>query len=231
MEEKETLRFDAVTVEVRPPYETGLKDLSFVVREGDLVAVFVNRGHAHTPLADAAEGLVELTGGKIMFLGDEWEALSPDEFARRRGRVGRVFEEHGWVSNLDVDENIMLGERHHTVRPEEEIREEAEALAARFGMDGIPTGRSSGLRRADLRRVEWIRAFLGDPALVLLEHPLRNVPPDAADGLMDVVSDHRRKGTAVIWITSDQLIWPRIAEHAVLKLRQHGPQLVRAEGE
>ena len=94
-------------------------------------------------------------------------SLSADRAAARRGKIGRLFEDEGWISDLDVDENIVLAQRHHTQRTDHDVLEEALQLARMFGLPGLPRGRPGQMRRWDLRKAACIRAFLGQPTLTL----------------------------------------------------------------
>ena len=203
--------FKDVTIEAQPPYESGLNGLSLALEGGSLTMVRVTPGHGKIPLADAAEGLAEVAHGQVLFEGKDWRRMNPDQAAACRGRIGRVFEERGWISNLDMDENITLSQRHHTQRPEPEIAQEAEALIRKFGLSEMPKARPALLRRADLRRSEWTRAFVGQPRLVILEEPMRDVFPEFLAPLIEAVQEACGRGAAVLWITSDAQVWSAAA--------------------
>ncbi len=195
--------FENVTVDGPPAYETGVRDVSFQVDPGALVLVNIGEHYSHVPLADAAEGLVLPSLGRVHFLGRDWSQLSPAEAAACRGTIGRVFESHGWISNLDMDENITLPLYHHTKRPMEEVIRDAEQLARELGFAELPRLRPAKMKRADLRRAEWVRAFLGDPHLVILENPMADVYADALGLLTGAIEKVRQRGAAVLWITTD----------------------------
>jgi phospholipid/cholesterol/gamma-HCH transport system ATP-binding protein len=152
------------------------------------------------PLADLAAGLVAPDSGQVRFEGEDWQTLHPDEAAAARGRMGRIFEKRGWISNLDVDENITLAQRHHTTRPVAEIEAEALALARQFGFEDLPRVRPALLRTGELRRAAWTRALLGAPALLLLEHPLRDLPSAAGAPFVAAVQAACARGAAALWI-------------------------------
>lgn len=229
---KETiLTFESVTLETQPPYEVGLSAVSFSLGPGELAAVRAEAGQARIPLADAAEGLVQPDAGAVSFLGEDWTSLPPSRAADRRGRIGRVFERYGWISNLDVDENITLAQRHHTTRPLSDIEQEAERLVKMFGLPDLPRRRPALMKRSDLRRAEWARAFLGAPVLVILEEPTRDVYADAVPGLVRAVDEARSRGAAVLWITSDAQMWPKAAGGATVRFDFAGGRLVPRERE
>ena len=163
------LNFNEVTVESGAQYETGLWNGSFALNRGELLLVRIERENERLPLADAAEGLAPLTEGSVRFLGEDWQRMSADHAAAQRGKIGRLFEDEGWISDLDVDENIILAQCHHTSRTENDIVDEALKLAHFFGLPGLPRGRPASMRRWDLRKAACIRAFLGQPSFIILE--------------------------------------------------------------
>jgi len=124
---------------------------------------------------------------------------------QRRAQIGRVFDGHGWISNLNVNENVTLAQRHHTRRPDAEILAEAEALARAFGLNELPKIRPALVAPQDLRRAEWIRGFLGQPRLVLLERPMQGVPLEHLPRLLDAVQEACTRKTAVLWLTDPDL--------------------------
>jgi phospholipid/cholesterol/gamma-HCH transport system ATP-binding protein len=162
------------------------------------------------PLADAAQGMLPCDKGRILFRGREWSAMPPLEQARCRGLIGRIFDFQGWIFNLEILENILLACRIYPERAVPNVEAEALRLARRFGLDGIPPGRPALAGRRDLRRLEWVRAFLGKPELVILEHPEMDMVSGALDALFETAREAQRRGTALLWITHDREIQERV---------------------
>src|SRR4051794_15045733 len=206
------VKFGNVTVESSAQYETGLSNITFALNPGDLLLVRIERENERLPLADAAEGLAPPSQGTVTFLDEDWKSLSADDAAAQRGKIGRLFEDEGWISDLDVDENILLAQLHHTERTEADIIKEALEIARMFGLPGLPRGRPGKVRRWDLRKAACIRAFLGQPTFIILEQPVRGVYADFMSPLVNAVQSARARGAAVLWTATDPHIWnnPRI---------------------
>ena len=194
------LRFEDVSLAAQPPYALDLAEVSLELNAGELGLVLTGPATEGLPLADLASGLVAPDTGLVRFQDEDWQDRHPDTATAARGNIGRIFEKRGWISNLDVDENITLAQRHHTTRPAAELEAEALALAKQFGFDDLPRVRPALLRTGELRRAAWIRALLGTPLLVLLEHPLRDLPAHAAALLVAAVQSAAARGAAVLWI-------------------------------
>lgn len=219
------LKFQEVTVESAALYETGLSNSSFELNAGELLLLRLERENERLPIADAAEGLVPPVRGSVRFRGEDWQAMSADQAAAQRGKIGRLFEDEGWISDLDVDQNIMLSQQHHTARSEADIRDEALGLARAFGLPGLPRGRPGRLHRWDLRKAACVRTFLGQPALVILEQPVRGVYPDLMAPLVSVTRAACRRGAAVLWMVADPKIWNHAGIRATARARMFGSEL------
>jgi len=219
------LKFNEVSIESGSHYETGLWNSSFELNQGELLLVRIERENERLPLADATEGLVPPTQGSVMFLGQDWQRMSADLASAQRGRIGRLFEDEGWISDLEVDQNIMLSQRHHTARSEEDIMDEALKWARVFGLPGLPRGRAGSMRRWDLRKAACMRAFLGQPAFIILEQPVRGVYADLMAPLLNATNSARKRGAAVLWTITDPKIWNHSGIHATTRARMFGSEL------
>jgi len=226
------LRFEKTTIEANEDYDSSLWNITLDLAAGDLGLVLLEEEHVHLPLADAAQGLLAPTQGRVTFQGQDWQSIKADQAAALRGKVGRVFlSDESWVSNLDMDENILLAQRHHTRRSVEDIRQEAWNLAHMFGLPGLPMGRHSGYRRQDLQKAACIRAFLGGPRLIILENPERGVQADLLAPLINAVSAARKQGAAVLWLTLDRELWDNPDLRASCRGRMFGSQMQMLEEE
>jgi phospholipid/cholesterol/gamma-HCH transport system ATP-binding protein len=159
------------------------------------------------PFAELASGLLEPAAGSVRFTGADWRAAGAYEQGRMRGRIGRVYETPAFISNLNLDENITLSQRHHTRRDEHDIMAEAARLAGMAGLSELPRGRPHTVRANVLRKAGWVRAFLGKPDLVVLEKPEHGVDGDDLRRLQDLARLAREWGGAVLWITDREAAW------------------------
>ena len=225
------LAFNGVSTEPEPLFDSPLWDVTFTLSRGELLLLRLERGRFRLPLADLAAGVLEPGQGTIEFFGENWLRMSPDYSSTQRGKIGRVFEDHGWISNLAIDENITLAQRHHSNRSDSDIEEEATRLARMFGIPGLPHRPVAGMRREDLRRSELIRAFIGNPMLIILERPTRNIFPGIMPSLMNAIRAARDRGSAVIWTTSEDRVWSESGIHATLKCTMFGSRMNMIEGE
>lgn len=231
------LEFSDVTITAAVREHAGLSHVSMRFLPGTLTIIQLEPGNEQLPLADLATGLLDPAEGRVLFQGEAWNAMPPEQVLQRRAQIGRVFDGHGWISNLNVNENVTLAQRHHTKRPDTEIMTEAEALARAFGLNELPKIRPALVAPQDLRRAEWIRGFLGRPSLILLERPMQGVPPEYLPHLLDAVQKACARKATVVWLTDPDLpeSRERIARHPelppVTRYIARGLNLVKAEND
>jgi len=209
--------------------ETGLDEfriqpITLQLLPGEFALIETSEPQRAAWFADLCCGFVRLAEGTVSFLGRDWTATTPDYAAALRGRIGRVFGNVGWIDFLDVATNVLLPQLHHTRRDARELREEAATLASGFGLPGLPIGHPRDLSAKDLARAACIRAFLGEPALLLLESPLQARFADLAAPVLEALTAARQKGSAVIWLTSSDHVWRDQSAPVThrLRLRDYG---------
>ncbi len=212
------VEFHQVFLEDLPSYDVGMEDVTFDLRHGELALIKLEQGAKNHPLPDVLCGLQPPDRGIVKVFAQRWTALRPDDQARARGRIGRVFEAHGWLNNLDIDENVTLGERHHTFRSEQDIYEEAGQLARQAGLPELPQIRPAVAEHEHVRRAEWVRALLGSPWLLILDRPGLDLAPGWLHQLLPMVQKIRDRGGAVIWLCEGHDEWMDPGINPSLKL-------------
>jgi hypothetical protein len=107
----------------------------------------------------------------------------------------------GWISDLDVDENIMLSQQlpYLAERAGHPGRSAEVWRAFRFAWPAARPAR--GMRRWDLRKAACIRTFLGQPALHHSRAAVHGVYADLMAPLVNATrSARKRGGAAVLWM-------------------------------
>jgi phospholipid/cholesterol/gamma-HCH transport system ATP-binding protein len=204
--------------------------ISLQLMAGEFALVQCRDFSIASSFVDFCCGLLPLQEGTVRFLGREWSRFSLLQAEALRGRIGRVFHVGGWIDFLDAETNILLPQLHHTRRPLSELRAAAAALAHEFGLPGLPTGRPSTLSAADLARAACIRAFLGEPLMVVLENPVRGQYSDLAAPLLNSILSACNRGAAVLWLTPGDVVWSDRSAPATSRLRLSEQGLFQVRG-
>lgn len=174
--------------------------LHFQVARGDFALVEAPGRRRGAAFADLCMGLVPLIAGRAGFMGRDWGTL-PTVFADAlRGHVGRLFYLPLRPDTPDVAARVLLARLHHTRTPEAVLRAEAAALAVRFGLPGLPVGPARLMQEQDLLRASCVRAFLGQPELLILELPSSAQQDALLDALLELGAEARGRGAGVVWL-------------------------------
>ncbi|MCU0766830.1 MAG: organic solvent ABC transporter ATP-binding protein [Gammaproteobacteria bacterium] len=219
-----TLTFDDAVVTLDAAVRATAR-LDLALEPGELVLLDPGSpAHAAT-VADACCGLVPPARGAVRFLGHDWSALAPDAANALRGRIGQTFAHGGWIEHLPVIDNVLLQQRHHHRGDDARLRAEAMRLAGHFGLPGVPLGYPREHSPSDLRRSACVRAFLGQPAVVLLDEPLAG-EPGLLEPLVNAALATLARGAVVIWMTASRRIWRDASLPADRRLHLAGGTLV-----
>lgn len=193
--------------------------LNLTLEAGDLALVDARDTALAAGLADLCCGLHHPAEGEVRFLQRDWSRQPAEMADALRGLIGRVMSDPGWFRFLDASTNILLRQIHHTRSDLETLRAEAAELAAHFGLPGLPSGPITKLSQGDLTRAGYVRAFLGQPKLVILESPVQGLYHDMVPALLNRIAAIRDQGGAAIWLTRSRLVWDNPAFPATHRLR------------
>lgn len=195
---------------VLPPLDLpGGHPLSFSLRPGELGLILLPNALPAQWVADAACGLARPVAGEVVFLGKNWARMGASEESRHRGAIGRIFEGRAWMSNLDLDENIVLAAVHRG-GDRGACLGEATELGARIGLPSLPAGRPSWISPRESLLSQWTRALLGIKTLLVLERPCRGLDARDAARCAALLAERLTDGAAALVLESaDRPAWLR----------------------
>ncbi|EHH69427.1 ATP-binding cassette domain-containing protein [Gluconobacter morbifer] len=180
--------------------------------------------------ADMCLGLVPLSDGHIRCMGLDWSDLNERRSWALRGRCGRIVIGGGWIDLYGTHINILWPQLHHTRTPMDRLVTQAGHLATRFGLPGLPVVPPGRLSAADRQRAACARAFLGEPSLLLLEHPMEGASDIMMEAFLSTLTDARDRGCAVVWFAPDESGWGDYASDATIRLRLYDDGLFSMRG-
>jgi len=181
-----------------------LRDVSFSIPAGALVALVGRSGSGKTTLLNCIGGLDQPTSGRVVVNGIEVTAL--DERARtelRRDELAFVFQNFGLIPMLSAAENVGLPLRLRGIRPT--VREERVAhLLELVGLSDHAAQRPSELSGGQQQRVAIARALANSPRLLIADEPTGQLDADTGATVMELLrSVVRSEGMTAIVSTHD----------------------------
>ena len=193
-----------------PFFETSVlpnRPLDLRLMPGDCALVEAHDPERVTAFADLCSGMVALRDGSVRFMTFDWADLNQQRALALRGRIGRIHQKAAWMGMLRTHIDIMLPQLHHTRETEASIARSAVNLAQQLGLPGLPLVRPDRLSEGDLIRSACVRAFLGDPRLLLLESAITADHAELTTPLLELLSRALDGGAAAICFTRDVPFW------------------------
>ena len=192
---------------------TVLRDVSFRIEPGELVAVIGPSGSGKTTLLGLMAGLDRPSSGSVELDGVDLAALPEDGRARlRRERIGFVFQSFQLIPTLTARENVQVPlELAGGDGARERARERAGELLERVGLGDRVHHYPAQLSGGEQQRVAIARAFVHSPRILFADEPTGNL--DAATGarIVELLLElNRERGATLVLVTHD----PELAARA-----------------
>ncbi len=193
-----------------------LKQVSFTIPQGSLVAIVGPSGSGKTTLLGLLAGLDVPSGGTVSLDGVELNGLTEDDRARLRGeKVGFIFQTFQLIPTLTALENVQVPLE---LRGEAGSAERATMLLDRVGladrMDHFPTQLSGG----EQQRVAIARAFANSPKILFADEPTGNLDGVTGAKIVELLEQlNKSSGSTVVIVTHDMTLAERAGR--IIRLR------------
>ncbi|WP_305093314.1 ABC transporter ATP-binding protein [Prescottella sp. R16] len=204
-----------------------VRDVSFGVGAGEVVALVGPNGAGKTTLIDIVFGTQRADAGEIRLLG---RTVTGAAEHRARQGLARTFQHPQVALELTALENIVPGLHGRAIgsfpaawrwawrglfRHPGATIDRAAAIAARYGIADttVPCGDLSlGTRRL----VEVARAMASEPAVLLLDEPFASGDPESIEAVVGAVRTIQEAGNGVVLVDHNVDLVRELATHVVL---------------
>ena len=180
---------------------TVVNDVSFDVKQGEIVGLLGPNGAGKTTSFYMTTGLVVPNAGHI-YLGDE-EVTNYPVYKRARAGIGYLAQEASVFRKMSVEDNL-LSVLEMTGKPREYQLETLEKLIADFRLEKVRRNKGDQLSGGERRRTEIARCLAIAPKFIMLDEPFAGVDPIAVEDIQFIV-----------WKLKDRNIGILITDHNV----------------
>jgi branched-chain amino acid transport system ATP-binding protein len=174
-------------------------NLSFAMREGEILGLIGPNGAGKSTLFNLINGVFTPNSGRIVFNGVDITGERP--FMVARHGIARTHQIVQPLTNMTVLENCTVGacfgrENLPLAAAREVAREVAEIVGLRGQLDLM----AGQLTTAGKKRLELARALSARPHLLLLDEVLAGLNPTEIEQMIEIVRGIRRRGVAILII-------------------------------
>jgi len=163
---------------------TVVNDVSFDVKQGEIVGLLGPNGAGKTTSFYMTTGLIVPNSGHI-YLGDE-EVTSYPVYKRARAGIGYLAQEASVFRKMSVEDNI-LSVLQMTGKPRDYQMEKLESLIKEFRLQKVRKNTGDRLSGGERRRTEIARCLAIEPKFIMLDEPFAGVDPIAVEDIQQIV--------------------------------------------
>ena len=193
MEESIVLRTEGLVK--RYGKRTVVNDVSFNVRQGEIVGLLGPNGAGKTTSFYMTTGLIVPNGGHI-YLGDADVTTFP-VYKRARAGIGYLAQEASVFRKMSVEDNI-LSVLEMTGRPRDYQLKKLEELIAEFRLNKVRKNKGDQLSGGERRRTEIARCLAIEPKFIMLDEPFAGVDPIAVEDIQQIVWKLKYKNIGIL---------------------------------
>ena len=175
-----------------------LEDVSFAVRQGEILGLIGPNGAGKTTLIDALSGYAASTG-TVSVTGICLDGLAPHR--RSRLGLGRTFQAAELYEELTVRENVLVGTNAIGRRAAAGLK--IDEMFAVLHLVEVADRTVAELSQGQRQLVSIARALAGQPDVVLLDEPAAGLDSSESRWLGERLRNVRASGTTLVMVEHD----------------------------
>ena len=185
-----------------------LRDVSFEVNEGEVVALIGANGAGKTTTLHTITGLLPSKGGTVTFEGKDITKKPGHEIVRLG--MSHVPEGRRVFAGLTVRENLRMGAY---TRPKSEIDASMAEVYKRFPRLEERKNQAAGtLSGGEQQMLAVARALMSRPKIIMMDEPSLGLAPLVVKGIFEIIQEINKQGVTVLLIEQNANMALKIAD-------------------
>lgn len=187
-------------VEVRYGEVPAIRDVSFEIKEGQVVSIVGSNGAGKTTLIKSISGINPIHRGEIWFDGVRIDQLPAHE--RVKMGISHIPEGRLVFDKLSVYDNLLLGAFVRT--DEKEIKKTLEMVYELFPILKERSNQKAGTMSGGQQQMLAIaRGLMSKPRLVMFDEPSLGLSPVLVSEVFDTIKRIKQEGLTIILVEQD----------------------------
>ncbi|MFC1015349.1 lipoprotein-releasing ABC transporter ATP-binding protein LolD [Pasteurella multocida] len=195
-----------------------LKDISFSMQAGELVAIVGSSGSGKSTLLHVLGGLDQPTSGEVFIQNQSLQKINANQLAQLRNQyLGFVYQFHHLMADFSALENVMMpmliGKQNKS-----EAQDRAEKMLTAVGLSHRISHRPSALSGGERQRVAIARSLVNHPALVLADEPTGNLDRKTTESIFELIKQlNQEQNIAFLLVTHDLALAEKLSRRLVMQ--------------
>jgi branched-chain amino acid transport system ATP-binding protein len=188
-----------------------LKDVSFTVNEGEVIALIGANGAGKTTILHTITGLISAKKGEVLYEGVNLQKIAPHKIVSLG--IAHVPEGRHVFAQLSVYENLLMGA--FTRKDKSEIEETLQNVYKRFPRLKERKNQLAGtLSGGEQQMLAMGRALMSKPKIMLMDEPSMGLSPILVGEIFDIIKSISESGTTVLVVEQNAKKALSIADRA-----------------
>lgn len=200
-----------------------LKDISFNVEVGEVVAIIGPSGSGKTTLLRCINQLEKADGGEInvdgvnMFHTENGKAVyAPSKTLRDiRLKIGLVFQNFNLFPHFSVEQNIIEAPVHVLKQSKAEAKANCEELLKKMGLETKGKSYPCELSGGQQQRVSIARALALKPQILFFDEPTSALDPELTGEILKVIKELAKEKMTMVIVTHEMAFARDVANHVI----------------
>lgn len=183
-----------------------LRNISFTVNEGEMVAVMGPSGSGKSTLLYTVSGMDKMTAGEVIFCGRDMAKLNENELAKMRlDDMGFIFQQMYMMKNLSVLDNIILPavKSDKIKESRKETVQRGQDLMRKLGIIEIMDNDINEVSGGQLQRACICRSMINNPQMMFADEPTGALNRASSEEVMNELIKLNNDGTTIMLVTHD----------------------------
>ena len=189
-----------------------LKDVSFSLEEGQVLAIIGSSGSGKTTLLRCLNFLESPDSGEIYVNGKQLLSQSEEEIRQNRLHFGLVFQNFNLFPQYTVFQNVTLAPTLLNVDKPDAIKEKAHQLIARVGLSQKENRYPYQLSGGQQQRVAIARALAMNPQVLCFDEPTSALDPELTGEVLRVIRELKNTHSTMIVVTHEMEFAKSVAD-------------------
>ena len=182
------------------PDNSGIFDLSFYVKKGELVFLMGPTGSGKSTVLNIINKKIKINSGSLIINETDVTKIKKRKIPYYRRQIGMIFQDYKLISDRNIFENISLPLQLIGLS-KKEINYRVDEVINRVGLSIVLNSFPNELSGGEQQRVSIARALINNPLLVLADEPTGNLDPNVADEIINILENISSQGSTVLMST------------------------------
>ncbi len=170
----------------------GIKDVSFIIKQGEAYGLLGSNGAGKTTLMKIVTGLTKAKYGRVMLFGEDIDLYHESCLSK----IGSLIETPSFIGYISVEKNMKMVSKYYN------CRESMDDILDLVGLKKYKLEKPEKFSLGMKQRLGIAISLVGDPKLIVLDEPANGLDIEGIVGIRNVILKLRERKSTSFLISS-----------------------------